>query len=435
MNETTAKRLKRKFVLVAMSTLIVSMLLIAGFLYFGVKWFNTQAIQSSLDFIISHDGDVDTLEYKSENINKSGTVRFLEDIFSVDQEHQSPEFRYTARYFVIYFDENQEITQIKTSHISAVSEAEAVEYGNLALEHGSESGQLGDYFYKAGIKSDNSGIIVYLDGSDVITSNSRLLYLSLIVVAFGTLVSFIFARKFAQWALNGEVRNREIQNQFMTNISHELKTPLAVILANTEMQEIISGENDWSISTKRQVERMNGLIKSLVTIARAEESSASKGSDRVAVTEIVQETAKTFESLALSSNKKLQNDIEDDVVILGDEAQIRQLCYLLLDNAIKYCDDCGNIDVSLKTKGRTAILSVSNSYADGENTDYSKFFERFYRKDESHNIDKGGYGIGLSVAESIVRSHHGTITASWAQGTIKFECQLKTLTKTKSKEQ
>ncbi len=434
MNETAAKRLKRKFITVAMSTLIVSMLLIAGFLYFGVRWFNTQTIQSSIDFIISHDGEVDTMEYSSIATNDSA-VRFLSDIFKVDQESQSPEFRYTARYFVIYFDENQVIQETKTNHISAVSAEEALEYGDLALVLGDESGRFGDYFYKISINSDGSGMIVYLDGSDVITSNSRLLYLSLIVVAFGTLVSFIFARKFAQWALKGEIRNREIQNQFMTNISHELKTPLAVILANTEMQEIISGENDWSISTKRQVERMNGLIKNLVTIARAEENSASKGSERVAVTEIVQETTKTFESLALSTNKNLNSDIEPDVAVLGEEAQIRQLCYLLLDNAIKYCDDDGSIEVSLKTKTHTAILSVSNSYADGANTDYSKFFERFYRKDESHNIDKGGYGIGLSVAESIVRSHHGTISASWSQGMIKFECQLKTLTKSKPKEQ
>lgn len=140
----------------------------------------------------------------------------------------------------------------------------------------------------------------------------------------------------------------------------------------------------------------------------------------------VEETVKPYESLAQQDKKKLVLEIEPDIRMLADESRIRQLASLLIDNAFKYCDDGGTVIVSLSSlhKGKQVRLVISNSFRSGADLDYSRFFERFYRQDESHNVDKGGYGIGLSIAESIVQQYGGSISVSWKDGMISFTCLL-----------
>ena len=138
----------------------------------------------------------------------------------------------------------------------------------------------------------------------------------------------------------------------------------------------------------------------------------------------MKDTADTFAPVATQDGKELVQEIEENVRLVADEAAIRQLASLLLDNAIKYCDDGGKVVAHLSKKGRGIRLVVSNTYAAGESVDYSRFFERFYREDSSHNTEKGGYGIGLSIAESIVSSYNGSISASWKNGMISFTCIL-----------
>ena len=111
---------------------------------------------------------------------------------------------------------------------------------------------------------------------------------------------------------------------------------------------------------------------------------------------------------------------------MAAESDIRQLATLLLDNAVKYCDQGGTITIALdEGRGKSVRLTVSNTYAEGADTDTTRFFDRFYRKDESHNVDRGGYGIGLSIAESLLTGYNGTLDASWKDGVITFTCVLK----------
>lgn len=424
MSEGAIRKLKRKFLRIAMGSLIISMLLTAGMLFGGSMLLNRIIISNTLEYIILHDGEIYPTNHVEETEQTDGSFRVLDDIFYISPQAQSPEFRYTARYFVIYFDSDSQVTDVKTNHISAVSEEEANTYGEYALSRKRRSGRIKNFYYRTAHKKDGSGMVVYLDGSSVNQANTRLLSLALIFMCFGVAISFFVARKFVSWALRGEERSGELQKQFMTDISHELKTPLAVIRANTEMQELLNGEDEWSSSTLRQVERMNGLIQNLVTITRAQERSVEIVDEIVDVTAAIHETTENFRSLALSTGKTLEEDLEQQITMRAEEGQIRQLCSLLVDNAIKYCDDGGTIRVSLQGKGRSVLLRVTNSYSDGANVDYTRFFERFYRQDSSHNIDKGGYGIGLSVAESLVHRYRGTISVTWDKGVIAFDCQL-----------
>ena len=178
-------------------------------------------------------------------------------------------------------------------------------------------------------------------------------------------------------------------------------------------------------STMRQVERMTGLIQNLVSISRAEEQEARESAKEVDAAVIVRDTVDMFQTVAMQSGKELVMTGPEKLPFKYSEASLRQLVSLLLDNAIKYCDESGKIEVSVEKKRKSLLLTVSNTFAEGEHADLSRFFERFYRQDESHNIEKEGYGVGLSIAQNIAEKNNGSIKADWKDGQIFFRCVLR----------
>ena len=185
---------------------------------------------------------------------------------------------------------------------------------------------------------------------------------------------------------------------------------------------MIGGENEWTKSTKEQVERMTDLINRLVVLSRFEEKS-NVIEKNINFSDIVTKSSKSFKSLAIKGGKNFESDIQNDICISGDDGAIYELVNILIDNANKYCDEGGTIGVKLMVHGITfkkAKLVVSNTYKDGKNVDYSKFFDRFYREDKSHNSSVSGYGVGLSIAANIVKRHKGKIHISYKNDTICF---------------
>lgn len=467
MNAKSIQQLRIKFILIAMCSVAVVEFFIASFINITNSVTTSNNIHMILDYLCENEGDLlprgsgtdGSLNNKDESISvpdaHSGAAReesrpdagdesasasqteeagenVIEEyqdlsVFSVfansiTSESSSPEFQYATRYFAVLYDKDGTVTEIKKTHIAAFDDDEASYYSSMARSRGRRYGSFGIYNYEYLVRDDGSSIVVVMDCRTQVHTIFRLFYAS-VIICLGCLVIifwpvFIYSNKLIQ----PEIRNIERQKIFITNASHELKTPLAVIRANTEVLEMLNGSNEWTESTMRQVDRMNGLIKNLVQIARAEEQADKSALSRIDVGKIVAETADTFRTVAESDGKTMATDINDDVTIIADEAMIRQLTSLLVDNAIKYCDDGGTVTIHASKKGRAARIVVSNNFADGANVDYSHFFERFYRNDPSHNTEKGGYGIGLSIAESIVRQYRGDISASWKNGVISFTC-------------
>ena len=449
MNKHDIHKLKLKFIGISMVSVILVMCLLAGLIYAGNLIMTRRTIHRTLDYIVENDGELrqwndagnsdDDADSDSNTDNSEKPYRaarkiadrgafdeFIDDIFKSGSMYQSPEFTFSTRYFAIIYDAAGNVNEVKANHIAAVTPEEIEEYGKIALEKNRSFGREENYYYRVDHRDDGTCIVAYLDCRDTLMSNNRLLSVAILLIGLGMIIAFILVWVLSNRAIRKEIRNAELQKQFLTNASHELKTPLAVIRANTEMQEMLGGENEWTDSTKRQIDRMNGLIGNLVMITRADENAAATAED-VDITKALNETTDTFSSMAKSNNITLENKVEDNIHMRANESQIRQLCSLLVDNAIKYCDPEGEIIVTAAQKGKGMVLTVSNSYAEGENTDYNRFFERFYRKDESHNVDKGGYGIGLSIAESLVEQYNGTISADWKKGMISFTCVLKGL--------
>ena len=431
MNEKSIKKLRSRFILYSMCVLLVVMFTLSGLIYLTNTMVAKGNIRHILTYIVRNDGEVSTevdLAGRMAGQNYDFLHFFAEVFQSESKEMNFPETHFLTRYFVVLLDEDGEIQEVRIVHMDELTEDEARAYARKALKKSRKFGQDGYYYYQVEHRKDGSGIVVYLDATYQLTVTRRLLYSGLILVGFFLIVSLIFISVISGKAIRPEIRNMEMQKQFITNASHELKTPLAVIKANTEMQEILEGESEWTQSTLRQVDRMTGLIQNLVQITRAQEVELETEAlnDRLDVSNVVLDTVKTFVPVAANEDKSLEWTIPDNVHMKAAESQIRQLTSLLVDNAIKYCDEKGQIRVTLAQRGRGCMLTVSNSYADGASVDYSRFFERFYRQDTSHNTDRGGYGIGLSIAENIVtEQYRGRIQASWKNGEITFTCQLR----------
>ncbi|MBQ8986738.1 MAG: HAMP domain-containing histidine kinase [Lachnospiraceae bacterium] len=446
MTEHEIKRIRNRFIMTSTLTLFCVMLIMGGFIYlFGTITIRNEA-QQIMRYIAENDGDLpkpDAIQNNDEESQGSDTDSgdehdnsftetmewSLYSIFGVgDFFDETPDSYYTTRYFAVLFDENETVSVIKTSHIAYIDEEQAEEYARIALDRPFRFGNFGRYYYYCADRESGGTIVVYLDRTEQLSLMRRVLISVLSILGFGTFLSFFIMRLLSKGFVRTEMENVEKQKQFITNASHELKTPLAVIKANTEMQEMMDGESEWSQSTLRQVDRMTGLIGNLVQIARAQEMTDGE----LAPTDIaaaVSETADSFAPVAASDGKKLEKEIPDSLVIKSSDSSMRQLTSLLVDNAIKYCDDGGTIKVELARSRRGAVLTVSNDYAEGANVDYTRFFERFYRQDEAHTISAGtvtgssegssgertgkrGYGIGQSLAESLVKSLKGRMDVS-----------------------
>lgn len=427
-----------------MCSFIAVMVIIGGLIYIGTLTVSRREAHEVTQSIIDNGGELPSVKTvirddgsddngqdseDDEDITnptpKENLNNFLKTLFGSGRNILSNKDQwYATRYFSVIFDRQNNVTDIKADRIASVDLQQAKQYALAVSKNTFSFGSIGNYYYQVS-KQKNRTIVVFVDSTNQIRLTNRILYMALILLGFGSIISFLVLRALSYKVIAPEIRNAEQQKQFITNASHELKTPLAVIKANTQVQEMMNGKDEWSESTMHQVDRMTGLIQNLVTIVRAEEKEDAGDRTDTDISEAIRDTVKSYAPVAENAGETLNQNIGDGIHMNAVESQIRQLATLLIDNAIKYCDEKGTIDVTVIQKGRGIRLSVSNSYADGKNVDYSKFFERFYRADQSHNVDKGGYGIGLSIAESLVKQYNGSINASWKDGIITFDCILK----------
>jgi len=416
MNAREIRILKNKFVGISMLSFALVIISI-GILINVVNYTVTQReIRYSLKEILERK---DTIEEEDNSVRQLPKPPMFTKVFLPSYQNNT--------FYIITYNENGTESSFYASKGNTFPQNIISEDARLVLQSTSDQGWHGLYYYQKIRETDGSTVLVIMDGTQFFYARMRLLYASIVVGAVGLLTTWFLVILFSRKMIRPEIENNVKQIQFLTNVSHELKTPLSVIRSNAEMEELCKGESEWMQSTIRQVDRMNGLVKSLVMITKTREKEEKRTWGKTNLSMITEETVKEFSAMAESSHKNLQARIEQDLVVFGDESGIRQLVLILLDNAIKYCDADGTITVSagrMKSGKRSVRLTITNTYADGKDVDCRRFFDRFYREDKAHNIDTGGYGIGLSVAEYICEKFHGRIYAEWKEGVIGFFCEL-----------
>lgn len=338
-------------------------------------------------------------------------------------ENFSPETPFETRFFTVTLDEEGDVLSSDIGKIAAISRDEAEEYAEAVFYGESAKGFKGIYRYKI-TESDKGFMIIFLDCRQDLDSFKAFALTSVIVSALGLLAVFILVLIFSKIVFRPVEMSYEKQKQFITDASHEIKTPLTIIDANTEVLEMENGENQWTKSTRNQIKRLSYLTHQLVTLSRLDEEADRMERVEMSLSNVVVDSVDPFYVIARTHEKSLLTDIEEGITFVGNEESIRQLVSILMDNAIKYSIDKGNIKVVLYRKGKKIYLEVYNQVDNIPQGNLEILFERFYRMDESRNSETGGTGIGLSVAKAIVISHKGKIAAYSDDGsslTIKIE--------------
>lgn len=406
--------LRKKFILVAMLSTMLVLTAIMGVVNFSNYREMLDRADEMTALLEQNDGkfpeepswheqdDTETPPAKPENDEK-------------DKSRFSVETPFETRYFTVTVDENGEVTDCDLDRIAAVDEETAEEYTQTAQQKNKTTGFQGIYRYRV-TETEDGAKYVFLDCRREISNFRTVLVTTISVSLLGLAAVFVLVVIFSRMVFRPVEESIQKQKRFITDASHELKTPLTIIDANTEVMEMESGESQWTKSTRKQIQRLSGLVQQLVTLSRLDEEKGLEEKCEFNLSEAVSECVQPYESLAQTREKNLTLNIEEDITYTGDERSIRQLAGILMDNAVKYSSENGNITLTLKKKGKKIFLEVYNDADDLPQGKMDVLFERFYRLDSSRNSGTGGSGIGLSVAKAIVQAHKGKITAENKNG-------------------
>ena len=403
-------KLQRRFILICTVSVFTVVTLVFGIFAF----LNISSMNKNMDIL-------------ADRVSEGGGrfPSYLEDGFKPEKDKKppdkdmnfnfiTPETPFATRHFTVFFDKEGNADQIFTDSIYSITEEGAIEYAEKAIDGANDRGWISHYRYK--VFSNEFGVgVVFVDGS---MSRSALMQSTTIAgsvligcAALVLILIFLLSKK----AVKPIAESYEKQKQFVTDANHELKTPLTLILANLDIAEAEIGKNEWLDDIRSEGHRMTELVNQLVALSRMDEEGHRMNVSEVSLGEIVLDTVSEFEPLAKDRGKTLTASVDKEITYHGDEALLYRLVGILMDNAVKYCDNGGEIRVTLQ-KGRRTVLSVENTYAAVAEIALHKLFDRFYRADKSRKFT-GGYGIGLSMAKAIAEKHKGEISAYRRDGT------------------
>lgn len=409
------KTLQRKFIVTAMAAITILILVLLGTLNVGNICLTGRQTKQMIRMLSENDGNAPPqMELKERE--RPG---FFEPPMNED-------IAMSARYFLVRFDTEGQIVYADVERIASVTEEEAKELAQELFDAGKKSGRSGQFAYTATESKDGRGtVLVFLDISSQVYDILRILVISAAIGVIGWTLMLLLVILLSKRAILPIARNMEKQKQFVTNAGHEIKTPLAIILANTEAMELHNGESKWSRNIRAQTLRLNGLMQNLLTLARMDEGGTKPEAEDFSASLLLEETLHPFYEAASLKRIQICPDIQPEVMLHASREHVRQLYSILLDNAVKYADDGGWIGISLRKEERTAVLQVKNTCAKLPEGDPEQLFERFYRGNDARTQKSGGYGIGLSAAQAIVEAQKGSIRASFeGEKTIVFTVRL-----------
>lgn len=383
---------------------------------FSVIWGLLTIFSLILLFIFNHQ------IYQREKTNISETINGIIKI-SNNYYDRLPVFLDVNSY-VVYFDRNNTISKIVSYANDGLSNEKigliAVDYMNKKNKP-SNNLYTNDFIFH--VNSNNSLII--FDNSEV---NSLLLkYLNATVIIFllFEVVNVFLSYKLTGWLVSPVIESFDKQKQFIYDVSHELKTPIAVIMANADMASDNPNDEKWIMNIKNESDRMNKLVVSLLDLLMSDNINEKENLNRVNLSKCIEMSILTFESLIYENKLELEYEVDKNIYFNCNSDRIKQLFGILVDNAIKHSKENSKITIKLKKNKDSILLSVKNRGDSIPKQDRDKIFERFYRIDKSRNRNENRHGLGLAIAKNIVTIHGGKIYVDCTRGYTTFTVNFK----------
>lgn len=386
------KKLRQKFILISMFSLTFVIAIIIGIINIHNYSSIVKRADEKLELIINNNGI-----FPREKDNK---------IMPPDNK-MSPEAPFETRYFSVTFNNNGEVIKVNIDRIAAIDELSAESYATSLYNNSKTKDFFKNYRYQSKTR-DTETLYVFIDCQHDLITFREFLYASLLFSLIGITTIFLLVFFSSKIILKPISESYEKQKHFITDASHELKTPLTVIDASADVLEMEVGENEWITSIKDQVTRLTKLTEDLLMLSRMNETNRVIFTD-FSLSEVLEDSIKRFESVAISQGKTIETNIPNNISYNGEINMISQLFSILLDNALKYTNEKGLIKVSLSETEKNKKIVFYNTCENIEIGNHDYLLERFYRKDSSRNSNTGGHGIGLSIAKSIIDNHKGKI--------------------------
>ena len=322
----------------------------------------------------------------------------------------SPELPYESRYFIVAFDEKGNLLLVDTRNIAAINGYDAYALAREALQKDSDVGFIGEYRYMLKVSEEGHRTYTFLSCERLLSASRNFLLTSIVtsILIYAAVVTV--SAYFAERIVRPIVDSYEKQKRFITDAGHELKTPLTVISANVDILKMEIGDNECLDDIRQQTSRLTTLTNDLVYLARMEERPEEL--IEIPISDIVEETAIPYKNLAKASGKEMRLNIAPMLSLRANSKSVQQLVAILLDNAIKYSSDGGEIEFSLQKTSRGVIISAINTVDEAlDKNSLSRIFDRFYRHDPSRSSRVTGNGIGLSIAIAVAKNHSGRMDA------------------------
>lgn len=283
------------------------------------------------------------------------------------------------------------------------------EYALKIAKKNTEKGMIGKYIYKVRKIKPNTIKITFMENEDAISHIKTIFIFSVIISIVSLLAIYKLAKKLSKMIVKPVEKTFEEQKQFISDASHELKTPLAVIEANADVLENEIGKNKWINYIQNEADSMNKLINELLLLAKIENIDNLKEYKQLNLSKEVEIILSMFESMAYEKKVSIKSKIVKNITMNGNKEDIEHIVSTLTDNAIKHTEAQKEVEIELKKEKNEIILEVRNMGDSIPEEEREKIFERFYRIDKSRNRKEKRYGLGLAIAKSTVEKYNGKI--------------------------